>query len=220
MNVDFGLMPQYASVFWNGVLLTLLLTGAALVLSFPLGLAGALIRVFAPRPFRIAVTAYVEVLRNIPFLVVLYMFYFGLTGLGLKLDPLVCGIVALALNSAAYTVEIFRGGLAGIHSSQYMAAASLGMRPPSVFRYVIYPQLLRVCLPALGNQVVSVFLGSALVSTIGVAEITYQALSIGALTFRYFEVFTVAAVLYVVLAQVVGLVWRGASRRMLRVVWS
>jgi His/Glu/Gln/Arg/opine family amino acid ABC transporter permease subunit len=220
MNLDFGSLIPYASLLAAGVGLTVLITVCALVLSFPMGFAGALIRVFGPRPLRAAVTTYVELVRNVPFLPVLYLLYFGLPAVGLRLDALPCGILALTLNSAAYTVEIFRGGLAGIPPGQYVGARSLGMRPLGVFRYVIYPQLLRLSLPALGNQVVSVFLGSSLVSTIGVAELTYQSLGFGALTFRYFEVFTVAAVLYIATAQVVGISWRSTTRRMLRVRWS
>ena len=216
----FSLMLQYAPYIAQGALLTALLTGSAIVISFPLGLGGALIRVFAPRAFRIPVRVYVEVLRNVPFLVLLYLLYFGLPDFGLLVNPLTAGIVALTLNSAAYTVEIFRGGLAAIPESQYLAAASLGMHRPGVLRYVVYPQLLRVCLPALGNQVVSVFLGSSLASVIGVAEITYQAQNLGAENFRYFEVFVVAAILYAVIAQIFGLVWRAATRRMLRVLWT
>src|SRR5258708_14168368 len=141
MNLDFASLIPYASLFVSGVGLSLLITLGALLLSFPLGFAGALIRVFGASPLRLAVTTYVELVRNVPFLPVLYLLYFGLPAAGLRLAAVPCGILALTLNSAAYTFEIFRGGLAGIPAGHYVRATSVGMRPLAVFRYVTYPHL-------------------------------------------------------------------------------
>ena len=140
----------------------------------------------------------------------LYLLFYALPA-GLRLSALQAGVLALAVNSTAFCVEIFRGGLSAIPRGQYEAAASLGLHPVLGFRLVIFPQLLRVIFPALGNQVISVVLGSSVASVIGVPELTYETLSIGSMTFRYFELFVVAAILYIVAAQAISLVWRAVG---------
>ena len=120
-------------------------------------------------------------------------------------------MLALAVNSTAFCVEIFRGGLSAIPHGQYEAAASLGLHRALAFRKIIMPQLLRVVFPSLGNQVISVVLVSSVASVIGVPELTYETLSIGSITFRYFELFVLAAIAYIVAAQVISLVWRAVG---------
>jgi polar amino acid transport system permease protein len=141
---------------------------------------------------------------------VLYLLFYALP-VGLRLSALQAGVLALAVNSTAFCVEIFRGGLSAIPHGQYEAAASLGLRRVHAFRLVIFPQLLRVVFPALGNQVISVVLGSSVASVVGVPELTYETLSIGSITFRYFEIFVLAAVFYIVAAQAISLVWRAVG---------
>jgi ABC-type amino acid transport system permease subunit len=98
-------------------------------------------------------------------------------------------VLGLAINSTAYTIEIVRAGFAAIPAGQYEAARSLGLHRLQMFRLVIVPQVFRIVLPTLGNQIVSIVLGSAQASIIGVGELTYQTQSIGSSTFRYFELF-------------------------------
>ena len=165
------------------------------------------------RLLRLVATVYVEVLRNIPLLLVVYICFYTIPQFGLNLDSFTSGLIALVLNSTAYTVEIFRGGLRAIPKGQYEAAYSLGMRPRQVFTFVTFPQLMRVSFPALGNQVAGVILGTSLVTVVGVAELTNVALTVGGATFRYFEAFVVAAVFYFVAVQTAHLVWVAIGRR-------
>lgn len=162
------------------------------------------------RPLRALTTAYVELVRNVPLLVVLYLLFYALPA-GFRLNAFQAGVLALAVNSTAFCIEIFRGGLSAIPPGQYEAAASLGLHRVHTLRLIIFPQLLRIVFPALGNQVISVVLGSSVASVIGVAELTYETLSIGSLTFRYFELFVIAAVFYIVAAQIIALAWRGVG---------
>jgi polar amino acid transport system permease protein len=154
-----------------------------------------------------AIAVYVELVRNVPLLVVLYLLFYGLPA-SLRLSALQAGVLALAVNSTAFSVEIFRGGLSAIPHGQYEAAASIGLHRALAFRLIIMPQLLRVVFPSLGNQVISVVLGSSVASVIGVPELTYETLSIGSITFRYFELFVLAAIAYIVAAQAISLAWR------------
>jgi His/Glu/Gln/Arg/opine family amino acid ABC transporter permease subunit len=181
-----------------------------LLISIPLGVAGALGRTSRVRVLNGAIASYVELVRNVPLLVVLYLLFYALP-VGFRLTALQAGVLALSVNSTAFCVEIFRGGLSAIPRGQYEAAASLGLHRVHVFRLVVFPQLLRVVFPALGNQVISVVLGSSVVSVVGVPELTYETLSIGSITFRYFEIFVLAAVFYIVAAQAVGLLWRAVG---------
>src|SRR5262249_34782472 len=123
-------------------------------------------------------------------------------------NALTAGVAALAVNSPAFTIEIFRGGFAAVPVAQHDAARALGLRPAPLMAPVVVPQVFRIVLPPLGNQIVSVVLGSAQASIIGVAELTYQTQSIGSSTFRYFELFTIAALFYIACAQLISLVWR------------
>jgi polar amino acid transport system permease protein len=186
------------------------ISAIALLISVPLGLAGALGRTGRNWYLSRAIAAYVELVRNIPLLVVLYFLFYGMPP-GFRLSALQAGVLALSVNSSAFCIEIFRGGLSAIPRGQREAAASLGLHRGHAFRLVVFPQLLRVVFPALGNQVISVVLGSSVTSVVGVAELTYETLSIGSMTFRYFELFVLAAVAYIVAAQVISLAWRGVG---------
>jgi His/Glu/Gln/Arg/opine family amino acid ABC transporter permease subunit len=201
------LLP-YMPKFEVGLLLTLEISTIALLISIPLGFVGALMRISQHRSLRAVALAYVEAIRNVPLLVVLYILFYSVPQYGVRLSAITAGVLALAINSTAFTIEIFRGALAAIATGQYEAAASLGLRRAQVLRLVIFPQVLRIALPSLGNQVVSVVLGSSVAAIVGVPELTYQTLSIGSINFRYFELFVVAAVLYILAVQIISGVWR------------
>ncbi len=180
------------------------------MISIPLGLLGAVGRSNRVPILDQAIATFVELIRNVPLLVVLYLLFYALPA-RIRLTALEAGVLALAINSTAFCIEIFRGGFSAIPRGQYEAASALGLHPVLAFRLVIFPQLLRVVFPALGNQVISVVLGSSVAAVIGVPELTYETLSIGSMTFRYFELFVLAAVCYIIAAQLIGLVWRAAG---------
>jgi polar amino acid transport system permease protein len=206
-------LAPYMDQFVNGFLLTLLISFATVVISLPLGLGGALVRTSHFRVLRAVTGGYVQFLRNIPLLLVVYLLFYELPLAGIRVDAYVSGIAALSVVSIAYTIEIFRGGLAAIPVGQYEAANSLGLRPVQVFRYVVMPQLVRICFPALGNQVVSITLASSLVFVVGIQELTSVSYNVGSETFRYFESFVIAGAFYVAAVQVLNRVWVVAGRR-------
>jgi polar amino acid transport system permease protein len=207
---DFNLrvLLPYVPKFEAGVLLTLEISVLALLISIPLGFCGALMRVSIHRTSRIIALTYVEVVRNVPLLVVLYLLFYAVPQYGVRLSAITAGVLALAINSTAFTIEIFRGALAAIVAGQHEAAASLGLRRHQALRLVVFPQVLRIAMPPLGNQVVSVVLGSSVAAIVGVPELTYQTLSIGSINFRYFELFVAATVLYIAAVQIINGAWR------------
>ncbi len=206
-DFDFGALREYLGLFISGSIMTVKLSVLVLIISMPLGLGGALLRTSRFRVLALAATAYVEILRNIPIIIVLYVFFYNLASVGVQLDSFASALAALSVNSTAYVIEIFRGGLAAIPKGQYEAAHALGFRPFQVFGYVVLPQLVRVSFPSLGNQVVGVVLGSSLASVVGVFELTASSYYVGSITYRFFEVFVVAGTLYIIAVQIINRVW-------------
>lgn len=214
-QINFGTLAPYEHLFLSGFLMTLELSFAAFAISLPLGMLGALVRTSRRRVLRVVAAAYVEAMRNVPLLVIIYVLFYGLPSAGIQMGAFTAGLVALVLNSNAYMIEIFRGGLKAIAKGQYEASESLGLRPRQYFRYVIFPQLIRTTFPALGNQAIGLVLGSSLISVIGVSELTYVSYKVGSMNFRYFEVFSVAALAYLLASQVIGRTWAFTGGRWL-----
>ncbi|WP_213992943.1 amino acid ABC transporter permease [Sodalis sp. dw_96] len=215
-QTDFSVLLPYMPQLGQGALLTLWISVLSLLLSFPLGLGGSLLRRSPNRLLRGLTAAYVEIFRNIPIIVVLYLLFFVLPANGVPLTGWQAGVLGLTLNSTAFVIEICRGGLSAIPAGQYEAAQALSLSRSKTFSKVILPQLLRVVFPSLGNQVVMVVLGSAQASIIGVAELTYRTQSIGSVVFRYFEVFLVAALFYIICVQLINLIWRLLGKRLVK----
>jgi His/Glu/Gln/Arg/opine family amino acid ABC transporter permease subunit len=192
------------------------ISSVAMVLALVLGLALAAISQ-APGPVaRRLVAAYVEVFRNTPLLIQIFIVYFGLPQLGVTLSPFLSGLAALVLYAAAYNTEIFRAGLEAVPHGQFEAARSAGLGELQILRYVILPQAVRICFPALGNNLVSLVKNSSLVSTIGMVELMFVANDISFNNFRTFEIYGTAAVMYVVIVLALTRLLRVAEGRLLR----
>jgi polar amino acid transport system permease protein len=147
-------------------------------------------------------SAYVEVFRNTPLLVQLYLIYFGLPELGVNLNPTWAGIVALTLNNAAYTAEIYRAGFESVPHGLVEAGQALGMRGSQVFRHIIFMPATRNVFPALTNQFILLFLASSIASIIGLPELMNSILNINSETYRTFEILAVGGVLYFVVSAI------------------
>jgi His/Glu/Gln/Arg/opine family amino acid ABC transporter permease subunit len=199
----------------RGALLTLQVSGLSILLASLVGVAVAACRTARAPLLRWAGGAYVEVFRNTPLLVQIFFVFFGLPRLGLRLPPFQSGLVALSLYTAAYNAEVFRAGLEAVPRGLREAAAALGLSPWQRFRHVILPLAVRISLPALGNNFVALVKNSSLVSTIGMVELTFVARDLEAWTFRSFEVYGAATLLY--LGLVLALAWglRGVEARTL-----
>lgn len=184
----------------DGLLLTLGLSAAGIVLGTALGVGLAIVRATAPRPLPGLVAGYVEVIRNTPFLVQLFIVFFGLPPLGLRLTAPAAALLTLTINLGAYATEIVRAGIESIHPSQIEAGQSLAMTRLQVFRYVVLlPALARVW-PALCSQFVLMMLSTSICSFISVEEMSGMAASVESQTFRSFEVYIVVTGVYLALA--------------------
>ena len=200
----------------QGAGLTVAISVVAMILAVLLGLVLAALCLVPGRLARNAVAAYVEAFRNTPLLIQIFIVYFGLPQLGLRLSPFLSGLSALVLYAAAYNTEIFRAGMEAVPRGQGEAARSLGLGPVQALAYGVAPQALRISLPALGNNLVSLVKNSSLVSTIGMVELMFVANDISFNNFRTFEIYGAAALLYVILVLALTRLLRVAETRMAR----
>ena len=202
MSYTFQFRDVFASwqFLLQGLGTTLYLSTVTMVLGLAIGVAGAAARIYGGPVLRSLVGTYVEVIRNTPLLVQLFIVFFGLPSLGLRLDALTAALISLTVNLGAYSVEIVRAGLEAIPRTQIEAGHSLGLSGLQVFRYVVILPALKLMFPALASQFVLLMLATSIASQISVPELFHAASIIQSRTFRDFEVFTVIAVLYLALA--------------------
>jgi polar amino acid transport system permease protein len=202
MSYTFQFRDVFASwqFLLQGLATTLYLSTVTMLLGLAIGVGGAAARIYGGRVLRSFVATYVEVIRNTPLLVQLFIVFFGLPSLGLRLDAMTAALISLTINLGAYSVEIVRAGLEAIPRTQIEAGHSLGLSGLQVFRYVVILPALKLMFPALASQFVLLMLATSIASQISVPELFHAASIIQSRTFRDFEVFTVIAVLYLALA--------------------
>jgi polar amino acid transport system permease protein len=210
---DFSSFDMYAGMLVRGVGVTLGLTAISTVLGGIVGIAGAAGAASGPKWLRALIAAYVESIRNTPFLVQLFFVFFGLPSLGLHIDEIQAAIFAMTVNLGAYAIEIVRAGIDSIPRGQIQAAQALGLQQRQVFRHVVLPQAIANVFPALLSQVLIVMLGSAVVSQISVPDLTYAANYIQSRNFRSFEAYVIITATYlalsIVLRQVLNRLGKG-----------
>lgn len=198
-QLDPSIIIKHLPLFLKGVFLTVEISFFAILIGLPIGILAAVGRTSRFKILNLVGAVYVEVFRNTPLLIQIFIIFFGLPGIGIKLSPYVSGLIALVLYVGAYNTEVIRAGLEAVPRGQIEAAKSLGLTGVQTFLYVIIPQTLRISLPALGNNWVALVKNSSLVSVIGMVELTWVALDLNALTFRSFELFGAATIFYLML---------------------
>ena len=184
----------------QGVWLTLQLSAAATVIGLIVGIVGALCRTSGNRFVGAIATAYVEAIRNTPFLVQLLFIFFGISSLGPRLGSEQAALVALVINFGAYATEIMRAGIEGIDSNQIEAGLSLGLNRLQVFRHVVLKPAIATIYPALTSQIILLILLSSVVSQISAEELTFAGNFLRSRTFRDFEIYSAIALIYVAIA--------------------
>lgn len=202
MEYDFDFGPVFARfpLLVEGALVTIELTFAAMVIGLVVGVAGAVGRTAGPSPVRWLIAAYVEAIRNTPFLIQIFFIFFGLPALGLRLSPNVAALVALVVNVGAYATEIIRAGIESIQKGQVEAGTALGLSRAQIFRYVIAKPALRTVYPALTSQFIFLMLTSSVVSVISADDLAAAGNDINAQTFASFEVYAIVTAIYLVLS--------------------
>lgn len=190
--------PGFLTAAWTVLWLTLV----AIALSWVFGLAAALGQRSDLLPLRAIVAFYIWFIRGTPALIQIFIIYFGMPQIGVRLDPYTAGIFALAINSGAYVTEIIRSGLSAIPTGQMESSLALGFSRPATMRTIILPQVFRIILPAITNEALSTLKNTSLLSTITVIELTLYAQTLIAATFRPFDFYIAVAVIYLLLTTI------------------
>ncbi len=200
IEFDFSAVLSQWPLLVKGVAWTLGLTAVSTVVGVLVGIICAWARVHGSAWMRLAAGAYVELIRNTPFIVQLFFVFFGLPAAGIKLSPEVASIIAMVINLGAYAAEIIRAGIEATPRGQVEAAQSLALSPAQIFIRVVLPPALRKVWPALVSQIIIVMLGSAVCGQISTQELSYAANLIQSRNFRAFEAFLIATAIYLCLS--------------------
>ncbi|MEB0060016.1 MULTISPECIES: amino acid ABC transporter permease [unclassified Variovorax] len=200
MEFDFGAILVDWRLLAKGITWTIGLTAIATLIGMVVGVACAWARSSGPAWLRWVVGAYVELIRNTPFIVQLFFIFFGLPAAGVKLSPEVASIIAMVANLGAYSTEIIRAGIEATPKGQIEAAVSLALNKAQVFLRVVLPPALKKVWPSMVSQIIIVMLGSSVCGQISVEELSYAANLIQSRNFRAFEAFIVATLIYVALS--------------------
>jgi polar amino acid transport system permease protein len=199
-RLNFGDVIGYWHLLAWGAWYTIQLTALSTLLGLLVGVVGALARNSRHRPLRLLSTAYVELIRNTPFLVQLFFIFFGLPSLGIKLSAGQAALLTMVVNLGAYATEIVRAGIEAIHWGQIEAGVSLGMARWQVFRHIVFLPALEKIYPALTSQLVFSMLGSSIVSQISAEDLTFAANFIQSRNFRSFETYFIITGIYLAMA--------------------
>ena len=210
---DFGAVFDYTPVLIKGIGVTVELIAFGAVAGVALGIACAWVRTQGPAWLRAPVAAYVEVIRNTPFLIQLFFVFFGLPSLGVQFNEMQAACLAMALNLGAYSAEIIRAGIDATPKGQYEAGASLAMTRLQVFRHVVLKPALARIWPALSSQIVIVMLGSAVCSQIAAEDLTFAANFIQSRNFRAFETYALTTLVYLCMALMIRQLLNWIGRR-------
>lgn len=200
IELDFWTVLVEWPLLLQGILWTLGLTAVSAVVGVVFGIACAWIITDGPIPLQWLVRAYVELIRNTPFIVQLFFIFFGLPAMGIRLSPELASVIAMVVNLGAYAAEIIRAGVQATPKGQFEAAISLALTPLQTFTRVVLPPALQRVWPALVSQIIIVMLGSAVCSQISTQELSYAANLIQSRNFRAFEAFIVATAIYLLLS--------------------
>lgn len=199
-SFDFSFFLTTWPAFMRGAWQTILLAGASIAIGFVLALVCAIIRSGKSKLASGLVGAYVEVIRNTPLLVQIFIVYFGLPSLGLRLSAETAAVIALVINTGAYGSEIIRAGIESIAKGQLEAAECLGLNKLQVYWHIILIPAVERVYPALSSQFVLLMLSSSITSQISAQELTAEANLIQSETFRSFEVYLIVAAIYLALS--------------------
>ena len=217
MGFDFKYSVMWESVpmLLSGVKLTILITIFGLLIGFALGALSGLMKISRTLFLRKIAGVYIESIRGTPIMVQVMFIYFGLPlALGMRIPPIVAGVVAIAVNSGAYIAEIVRGAFQSIERGQTEAGRSIGLTHFQTMYYVIWPQAFRRMIPPLGNQFIISLKDTSLLVVVGVGELTRTGQEIIASNFRAFEVWLTVAIMYLVMTLSLSRVLNYIERKM------
>lgn len=220
-SFKFGAIWKYQDEILEGIVLTLQLSIVTMILGLGIGLLVALAGSSPRRALRLPAQIYVEAIRNTPLLVQLFIVFFGLPSIGIKLGANTAAVIALTINMGAYGAEIIRAGIESVRRHQIEAGRALGLTAYQTFRHVVLFQAMKAIYPSLASQFVLLMLATSIVSAIGASELFHQGAFIESRTYRSFEVYTLITGTYLLITLglrtvFAGLYWAIFVRRPVR----
>lgn len=213
MGLDFSIVPKYLDIILLGCAWTIGITVAAAILSFFGGILFAVIALYAPWIIRLPFRLIEWIFMGTPLLLQLFLIYFGLVQIGIDLPAFVAGVIGLGLHFAVYNSELIQTAILAVDKGQMEASRTLGLSRWQALRKVVIPQAVRAVIPPIGNNMIALLKDSALVSVIGVSELTLSAQRVIGKTYRPFEFYILAAAFYYVINLCMEWVQRKIERR-------
>jgi polar amino acid transport system permease protein len=217
MTLQYGQVIGYLPDFLVGAAIALVIALVAFALGLLIGLAGASVMAYGPRPARLAVRAYVSFFTNTPQLVQIFFLFFALPEFGILLSPVQAVLIGMTLNAGAYLTEIQRAGFQSLPQAEIDAAETLGFTRVQTIRHVIAPHIMKALYPSLSNHYIIMTLGTSMAAIFGVEELTARALNANAISFRSIEIFSLTALIYIGLTIVASMILYTFGRVMFRV---
>jgi len=215
VTLDFSIIPGIMPALLLGTRLTVELALIAVAIGLFIGSFVGIGRIGGSRIVRIIAGIYVDFIRGTPLLVQLFLVYFGLPSLiGRPVPPFIAAIAAMGINSGAYVAEIVRAGIQSINRGQMEAARSVGLSYSQSMRYIIFPQAFRRIIPSLGNEFIAMLKDSSLVSVIALEDVLRKGQVVISRTFRPFEVYTVVALIYLIMTLVISRLVAWSEKRL------
>ena len=226
------LLQKYGMLFLRGTGMTLLIALTGTVFGFIIGLLVAIVRATSPMPslgrksaaaavrdallkaVQLLLGAYIQVFRGTPMIVQAVVIYYGAQYAGMYMDTTFAAIFIISINTGAYMAEIIRGGLISIDKGQFEAAHAIGMTHWQTMTTVVLPQAIRNILPSVGNELIVNIKDSSVLNVISVSELFFQAKSAAGAYYRYFEVYFIIAVIYLILTLTVSRILRFIEQKM------
>jgi polar amino acid transport system permease protein len=215
-NIDFAFIGEWGPFILGGTGLTIIISVVSIVFATILALLGAIGRLSGNAYFNGLASLYVSLARGTPLVVQILFVYLALPQVGIILNAVHAGIIALSFNYGAYMTEIFRAGIQAVARGQREAAQALGMREQLVMRRIVLPQAVRIVIPAIGNEFIAMIKDSSLVSILAVEELLFRARLVGQQHFRSLEALIIAAVIYWILTILFSRFQERLERRMAR----
>ena len=212
---EFADVIAYWPELVRGTLNTLVLSALAMLIGMLVAVAGALGKTSGPKWLRIIIDAYIELIRNTPFLIQIFVIFFGLPAAGIRLSSDASALIALVVNVSAYGIEIIRAGIESISHGQIEAGRALGLRPLQIFRLVVLKPAIQAIYPSLTSQFILLMLNSSVCSAIAASELTAAAGDIQSRTFRSFEVYFLVTCIYFLLSALFWAAFAGIERAFL-----
>lgn len=201
------------SVLSAGALFTILVTVASMAAGLVVGLAAALLSRVRWKPVHYLLLAFTFVFRGVPVLVLLFIVFFGLPGIGIKVSPFFSMVLTMGLISGAYLAEIFRGAMNAVGRDEILAAEAMGMTRVQAFVYIMLPQMFRFSIPGMINEFTSVLKYSPFAYTVGIPEIMKQAMSLTPMILRGLEVYLAVGIIYFIIYKVCLILFMALEKR-------